>query len=91
LVDDLKEIRSLIVPLFFVPMGKLKDDDWFKETEMNQMHRELLIKCLKHDFYWIDNLIDLAFAGKWYAKFMRPFYRLFVEVIKYKARKEGIK
>ena len=91
LVDDLKEIRSLIVPLFFVPMGKLKDDDWFKETEMNQMHRKLLIKCLKHDFYWIDNLIDLAFAGKWYAKFMRPFYRLFVEVIKYKARKEGIK
>jgi radical SAM superfamily enzyme YgiQ (UPF0313 family) len=91
LVDDLKEIRSLIVPLFFVPMGKLKDDDWFKETEMNQMHRELLIKCLKHDFYWIDNLIDLAFAGKWYAKFMRPFYRLFVEVIKYKARKAGIK
>ena len=91
LMDDLKEIRSLIVPLFFVPMGRLKDEDWFKETEMSQLHRELLIKCLKHDFYWIDNLIDLAFAGKWYAKFMRPFYRLFVEVIKYKAKKAGIK
>ena len=91
LVDDLKEIRSLIVPLFFVPMGRLKDDNWFEETEANKLHQELLIRCLKHDFYWIDNIIDLAFKGKWYAKLLRPFYRLFVEVIRYKAKKAGIK
>ncbi|MDI6847835.1 MAG: radical SAM protein [Candidatus Bathyarchaeia archaeon] len=91
LMDDLKGFRSLIVPLFFVPMGRLKDEDWFKETEMNELHRELLIKCLKHDFYWIDNLIDLAFAGKWSAKLIRPFYRLFVEIVMYKAKKAGIK
>ena len=52
LMDDLKNIRSLIVPLFFVPMGRLKDEDWFKETEMNELHKELLVKCLKHDLYW---------------------------------------
>ena len=91
LVEDLKGVRSLIVPLFFVPMGRLKDKDWFKETEMNQLHMELLIKCLKHDFYWINSLIDLAFEGKWYAKLLRPFYRTFVGVIKYKAKKAGIK
>jgi radical SAM superfamily enzyme YgiQ (UPF0313 family) len=91
LVEDLKNVRSLIVPLFFVPMGRLKDEDWFKETGMNQLHMELLIKCLKHDFYWIDSLIDLAFEGKWYAKLLRPFYRLFVGVIRYNAKKAGIK
>jgi len=91
LVEDLKNVRSLIVPLFFVPMGRLKDEDWFKDTEMNQLHMELLIKCLKHDFYWIDSLIDLAFERKWYAKLLRPFYRLFVGVIRYKAKKDGIK
>ncbi len=91
LMDDLKGIRSLIVPLFFVPMGRLKDEDWFKETKMNQLHMELLTKCLKHDFYWIDSLIDLAFEGKWYAKLLRPFYRLFVGVIRYKAKKAGIR
>jgi len=58
---------------------------------MNELHRELLIKCLKHDFYWIDNLIDLAFAGKWSAKLIRPFYRLFAEIGMYKAKKAGIK
>jgi radical SAM superfamily enzyme YgiQ (UPF0313 family) len=90
LMDDLKKIRSLIVPLFFVPMGKLKDEDWFKETGMNQLHQELLMKCLKHDFYWIDYLIDLAFEGKWYTKLLQALYRIFVATIKYKAKKSGI-
>jgi radical SAM superfamily enzyme YgiQ (UPF0313 family) len=91
LIDDLKGFKSLIVPLFFVPMGRLKNEDWFKETQMTQLHQELLIKCLKHDFYWIDQLIDLSLVGRWYAKLMHPFYRLFVGVIRYKARKAGIK
>nr|MDO8078303.1 radical SAM protein [Candidatus Freyarchaeota archaeon] len=37
LIEDLKDFRSLIVPLFFVPMGKLKDEGWFKETENEQV------------------------------------------------------
>ena len=91
LMDDLKGFRSLIVPLFFVPMGRLKDEDWFKETEMNELHQELLIKCLKHDFYWIENLIDMSFSGKLYRHVLKLFYKLFVGIIKYKARKAGIK
>ena len=31
LVDDFKGMRSLIVPLFFVPLGKLKSEDWFTQ------------------------------------------------------------
>ena len=64
LMDYLKNIRSLIVPLFFVPIGRLKDEDWFKETEMNELHKELLAECLKHDPYWIGELIRLGFVGK---------------------------
>ncbi|MEM3602578.1 MAG: radical SAM protein [Candidatus Bathyarchaeia archaeon] len=90
LVEDLKDVRSLIVPLFFVPMGKLKNENWFKETEMTKLHWQLLITCLKHDFYWIDNLISLAFSGKWYAKIMRSLYTLFVRIIENKIRKAGI-
>jgi radical SAM superfamily enzyme YgiQ (UPF0313 family) len=91
LVEDLKNVRSLIVPLFFVPMGRMSNEDWFKDTEMNELHMELLIKCLKHDFYWIDNLINLSFGRKWYGMFLKPFYRLFVGIIRYKAKKAGIK
>jgi radical SAM superfamily enzyme YgiQ (UPF0313 family) len=91
LVEDLKNVRSLIVPLFFVPMGRMSNEDWFKDTEMNELHMELLIKCLKHDFYWIDNLINLSFGRKWYGMFLKPFYKLFVGIIRYKAKKAGIK
>ncbi|MEM3153588.1 MAG: radical SAM protein [Candidatus Bathyarchaeia archaeon] len=90
LVEDLKHVRSLIVPLFFVPLGRLKNEEWFKETKMTKLHEELLIKCLKHDFYWIDDLIGLSFAGKWYAKAMRTLYRIFVKIIERKAKEKGI-
>ncbi|MGQ9624336.1 MAG: B12-binding domain-containing radical SAM protein [Candidatus Bathycorpusculaceae bacterium] len=91
LVEELKGFRSLIVPLFFVPLGKLKKENWFKYTQITELHSELLVKCLEHDFYWIDSLIGLSFAGKWYASILQPLYRLFVGIVKYKTRKTGIK
>jgi radical SAM superfamily enzyme YgiQ (UPF0313 family) len=90
LIDDLKDVRSLIVPLFFVPMGKLKDEDWFRETQMTELHKELLIKCAEHDFFWVGKLIDLAVAGRWYSPFLKSFYGLFAALGKYKVKKAGI-
>jgi radical SAM superfamily enzyme YgiQ (UPF0313 family) len=86
LVDELKDCRSLIVPLFFVPLGKLKNRDWFKKAEMNELHKQLLFQCAEHDFRWLDNLIDLTFAGKWYVRFLRESYRVFTGIAKRKAR-----
>jgi radical SAM superfamily enzyme YgiQ (UPF0313 family) len=90
LLDDLRGFRSLIVPLFFVPMGRLKDEEWFKETQMTKLHKELLLKCLEHGFYWIDSLIDIGFSGNWREHVVRPFYKLFALLAKYKARQAGI-
>ncbi|MEM2494630.1 MAG: radical SAM protein [Nitrososphaerota archaeon] len=87
LIDDLKGIRSLIVPLFFVPMGRLKNENWFKGTKIKYLHKELLIKCLKHDLYWIDSLINLYFAKGGRTKILRPFYKFFVKLIKYKVKR----
>ncbi|MEM3627093.1 MAG: radical SAM protein [Candidatus Bathyarchaeia archaeon] len=91
LVEDLKDIRSLIVPLFFVPLGKMKDEEWFKETEMKELHNELLVKCLEHDFYWIDKLIELSFAKRISANIIRSFYRGFVEIVRHRVKRAGIK
>jgi len=86
LVDDLKGYRSLIVPLFFVPLGRLKNEEWFKHAEMTKLHKQLLFQCAEHDFYWLDSLIDLAFTGKWYVRFLREFYKGFAGVAKRRAR-----
>ncbi len=86
LVDDLKDMRSLIVPLFFVPLGKLKSEDWFKETKLSPLHKQLLISCAEHDFRWVDNLLDWSFSGKWYSLIMKEFYKGFSAIAKYKVR-----
>jgi len=91
IMDDLKDVRSLIVPLFFVPMGRFKDEKWFKNTEMNNLHQELLIKCLKHDLYWVNSLIDLSIGRDWPGKLRSSLYKHFVGLVKRRVEQEGIK
>ena len=86
LVDDLKGMRSLIVPLFFVPLGHLTSKDWFTKTKLSERHKQLLIKCAEHDFYWVDNLIDWSFKDKWYQSIMKEFYKGFSAIAKRKVR-----
>jgi radical SAM superfamily enzyme YgiQ (UPF0313 family) len=91
LIDDVKDCRSLVVPLFFVPMGRLKDEDWFKNTKMTKIHEELMIKCVEHDFRWVDDLIGISFSEGWKSHVIRPFFRLFAGLAKYKIKQAGIK
>jgi radical SAM superfamily enzyme YgiQ (UPF0313 family) len=90
LMDDLKDCRSLIVPLFFVPMGRLKNEDWFKDTNMTETHKELLIKCVEHDFRWVDNLISMSFSEGWKGMAIRPFYKLFTAIARLKIKQAGV-
>lgn len=91
LMDELQGMRSIIVPLFFVPLGKLKDKEWFKNAEMTDLHKQLIIKCMSHDFRWLDKLIPLAFEDKWYKSIMQGFYRMFVRAAKHRAKRAGIR
>ncbi|HHF56097.1 MAG TPA: B12-binding domain-containing radical SAM protein, partial [Thermoplasmatales archaeon] len=83
LMDDLKDFKSVIVPLFFVPMGKLKDKDWFKEHEMNELHRELLIKCLQHDIKWVKIIANEYFQEKKSYALLKSCYALIVKKIEW--------
>ncbi|PUA31785.1 MAG: radical SAM protein [Zestosphaera tikiterensis] len=58
LLDRLKQYRSLIVPMFFVPMGALKDRDWFRRNAVKHEHVELMIKTLEHSTYWAENIMS---------------------------------
>jgi radical SAM superfamily enzyme YgiQ (UPF0313 family) len=86
LVDELKGVRSFIVPLFFVPLGRLKNEDWFKNAAMTDLHKQLLFKCTEHDFRWVDDLLEISFKGKWYGRFLREFYKGFAGIAKRKVR-----
>jgi len=61
LVEDLRDFRSFIIPLFLVSMGGLKGKaDSFKLRDMTTRHSELFLKCWRHNFYWTRRLLDVA-------------------------------
>jgi radical SAM superfamily enzyme YgiQ (UPF0313 family) len=62
LVRDLGKCKSLIVPLFFVPLGDLKKDEFFKPRMMQPEHWTLLGECIEHDFHWVPILMDELFS-----------------------------
>ncbi len=90
LVDDVKDCRSLIVPLFFVPLGRLKNKDWFREAQVNKLHEELMFVCAEHSIRWVDNLLDMSFMDKGYRVALKEFYKVFAGIAKRQVRRAEI-
>ena len=62
LVRDLRRYKSLIVPLFFVPLGRMTDDEFFTPEAMLPEHWMLFAECVDHDFQWTQELMDDLFS-----------------------------
>ena len=58
LVEELKAFKSLIVPLFLVSEGGLKDRaESFSVEKMTPKHSELLLRCWEHNLDWGNTLL----------------------------------
>mgnify|MGYP000624978754 CR=1 FL=1 len=90
LIEDLRDFKSVIVPLFFVPLGKLRDKKWFRGEELNELHKELLIKCLHHDLRWINKIANDYFKEKPFLVLLKPFYMLFTKLIEWDGKRKGV-
>ena len=89
LLDDLWEFDMLIVPLFFVPMGKLKDKEWFRAHQLSPTHITLLKACLTHGLKASKRILRNYFREKWYWPLITPQYLFFVERMEVAARRRG--
>ncbi|MEM4566232.1 MAG: radical SAM protein [Archaeoglobaceae archaeon] len=58
LLGRLKNYKSLIVPLFFVPVGTMKATKHFSSEDLKHYHWELMITCWKHDTKWMRVLAN---------------------------------
>lgn len=58
LVERLKPYRSVLVPMFFVPLGALKNRDWFRSINLTREHAELMIAMLRHTIRWARDIIN---------------------------------
>ncbi|MBS7641103.1 MAG: radical SAM protein [Candidatus Bathyarchaeia archaeon] len=59
LIEKLQPFKSIIVPLFFVSAGGLKERSRsFKLDDVTPRHAELLFKCWKHNFVWMNRIFE---------------------------------
>ncbi|MCD6323975.1 MAG: B12-binding domain-containing radical SAM protein [Desulfurococcales archaeon] len=87
LIDRLRPYRSLIVPMFFVPMGALKNMDWFRRNAIKPEHIEVLMKTLDHSLYWADDLINNIYLREPHLAPVRWGLKLFLGYVKRKVKK----
>jgi radical SAM superfamily enzyme YgiQ (UPF0313 family) len=63
LVKKLKKFKSLLVPLFFVSEGILKNcSKSFNVENMTRKQSELLLECWTHNLDWAEPLLDEYFT-----------------------------
>jgi radical SAM superfamily enzyme YgiQ (UPF0313 family) len=58
LIEDLAEYKSIIIPLFFVPIGNLNAQGFFRVKHMRAEHWMLLAVCLTHTISWMEEMAD---------------------------------
>jgi len=86
LLDRLKPYRSLIVPMFFVPMGVLKDKDWFTTFKVSDEHIEVMRRCLWHSVRWAEEIIEKFYLKGWSKIPLKLMLKLFLRYVRWKAR-----
>lgn len=82
LLDRLKPYRSVIVPMFFVPMGALKKNTWFMREHLKPEHIDVLVKCLDHSIYWAEDIINRYYLKEPYLAPVRIGIKLFLRFAK---------
>ncbi len=87
LVEDLWDFKALIMPMFFVPMGKLKEKDWFKANELSDIQIELLKICMSHGLRQAKKILRdyVRDTGALYPLY--PVLRGFISTLELLARK----
>ncbi|WP_440059299.1 B12-binding domain-containing radical SAM protein [Thermogladius sp. 4427co] len=85
LLDRLRPYRSIIVPMFFVPMGALKKGNWFLKDHITREHIEVLYKTLKHTTYWAEEIMNKYYLSSPLYMPLRFFLKRLVKYVNKKA------
>ena len=84
LLDRLKPYPSLIVPMFFVPLGMLKDREAFKKSHIKDYHIEALRRAALHSIRWAKWILNKGYLRGPAAIPLKVALELFVNYAEYK-------
>ena len=82
LLDRLKPYRSVIIPMFFVPMGALKNREWFLRDHIKPEHIDVLLKCFYHTLHWAEEIMKKYYMKEFHMFPARLLLRLFMWLVK---------
>jgi hypothetical protein len=72
--------------MFFVPMGVLKNKDWFTDVKITEEHIEVMRRCLWHSVYWAEDIINKFYLNKPAAAPLRFMLKTFLKYVKWKGK-----
>ncbi len=87
LLDRLRPYRSLIVPMFFVPMGALKNREWFKRNALRREHVDVMLKTFEHSSYWAGRIMNEFYMKGPRHSFVKIALKCFIAYLEYKVGK----
>ncbi len=87
LLDRLKPYRSVIIPMFFVPMGALKKNTWFLRDHITREHIDVMLKCFEHTVYWAEDIMSKFYLKGKHLSLVRLGLKYFLGYAKRRVRK----
>jgi len=78
LIERLKPYPSLIAPMFFVPMGMLRDREGFKREMLTDLHKEALLVAGRHSTRWAKWAITHGYLDKKRYLLLRKIIEAFI-------------
>lgn len=87
LIERLKDYRSLIVPMFFVPLGSLKKGEWFIREYLKREHVDALLKMYNHSIYWAEDIMRRFYLKSPANLPVRILLKLFIRYAKIQVNK----
>lgn len=87
LIDRLRPYRSLIVPMFFVPMGALRGERGFLRMNLSEIHVEALRRAFWHTTRWSKDILSKFYLrGAVYAP-LKLMLRMWIAYVEWQAKK----
>ncbi len=87
LIERLKPYPSLIVPMFFVPLGALKDQEGFRREYIREYHVEALRAAVEHTARWAQYILDRGYLDKPHHRLLKLALKMFIRYVEKKARR----
>lgn len=89
LIERMRPYRSLVVPLFYVPMSHIRADKrgWMQRVNLLPEHIELLRVVFRHSIYWAKDILNRFYLKDSHNVLLRVFLNYFIGYVEKNVKK----